>query len=150
MKICQDLESFFPAVFARQPSRAAWEKEETDIKQNSRNGLYAPGDTESLGSLIGIVNTSTSKGSTVLDVILNKDAPSYRPLLERDDASADFFWSNLSLVDWAIEDIRSWKWEGMILDPTYTIEDAIPMLMPAITRPTINIATFWLAHWMLL
>lgn len=107
MKICKNLESFFPAVFARQPSRAAWEEEETEIKQNSGDGLYTPGDTKSLSSLIGIVNTSTSKGSTVLDVILNEDAPSYCPLLERDDATPDFFRGNLSLVDGAIEDIRS-------------------------------------------
>lgn len=99
VKVSEDLNRLVPAVLASQPARGAGEKEQPAEEDNAGDHLEAPGDAEGSGGLLWVFGAAANVRRAVLDEVLDQDAPSNGPLLQRDNAATDLLRRDLGLVD---------------------------------------------------
>ena len=58
VEVRKDVQSLFPAVFRREPTRGAGKEEKSEEEDSTRNGLDTPGDTESSGALSRVLRAT--------------------------------------------------------------------------------------------
>lgn len=88
----KDIKTLLPPLLTRQPPRRLGEKEQRREKNQSRNALDAPADSERSGRMHAL-------DTSVRNQVHDENTPFDRPLLDPHDPAADARWRELSQIN---------------------------------------------------
>ena len=82
-------DGLLPAILSRKPSGRVGKEKHAHEENGSRHNLNRPWDAECRCALVNVIGPTAGERGSVLDEVLDQDAPCNGPLLQRDHSPTD-------------------------------------------------------------